>query len=303
MLFQKVYPCVCFPLLLGLMSLTFFCLSTLFVDPAHALAAPALQTSTPGVPPLLNYQGNLRDPQGNPLSGAYNMTFRIYDSVSATTALWTEQINGVTVRNGAFSTLLGTTTPLPPTIFTASDRFIGVTVAPYAEMAPRQRLAAVPYAIYAQSATQAFTLSAPDGDPANAVVVTNDGAVGIATTAPSSGLRLDVEGAVGASLYCDQNGGQCRTITELYSPADTRIGPVENGKMCIAQNGQVACTTPGIAIYSQTAQGCAYTGISTQPVCEVRTCGSPAPYYRCDGVCGSYSGGTCPNTYLGRLAP
>jgi hypothetical protein len=302
MLFPKVFHSLRYLMRLGLLSLILFGLSSLLIDRESVFASPVQQTGNPSVLPLLNYQGNLRDPQGNPLSGAYNMTFRIYDSVSAATALWTEQINGVTVRNGAFSTLLGATTPLPATIFTAPDRFIGVTVAPYAEMTPRQRLAAVPYAIYAQNATQAFTLSAPDGDPANAVVVTNDGAVGIATTAPSSGLRLDVEGAVGASLYCDQNGGQCRTITELYTPADTRIGPIENGKMCTAQNGQVACTTPGISIYKQTARGCA-AGLSTEPECEVRACGSPAPYYRCDGTCASYSGGTCPNTYIGRLAP
>ncbi len=117
--------------------------------------APSLQGSVVGVPQLFNYQGNLRDPQGNPLSGSYNMTFRIYESVSVATALWTEQINGVTVRNGAFNALLGATTPLPVTLFNGPDRFIGVTVAPYAEMVPRQRLASVPFAMRANEATTA----------------------------------------------------------------------------------------------------------------------------------------------------
>ena len=97
---------------------------------AAPAGAPSLQGSVVAVPQLFNYQGNLRDPQGNPLSGSYNMTFRIYESVSAANALWTEQINGVTVRNGAFNALLGATTPLPATLFSSPDRFIGVTVAP-----------------------------------------------------------------------------------------------------------------------------------------------------------------------------
>lgn len=119
--------------------------------PASVELIPSSQTA-PTVPALLNYQGELKDNNGNPLSGAYNMTFRIYDSVSAGTALWTEQQNNVTVRNGVFSVLLGGTTAIPVALFHAPDRFIGVTVAPYAEMAPRQRLSSVPYAIWSNEA-------------------------------------------------------------------------------------------------------------------------------------------------------
>ena len=35
------------------------------------------------------------------------------------------------------------------------------------------------------------------------------GNVGIGTASPSSGLKLDVEGKVGATHYCDQNGNNC----------------------------------------------------------------------------------------------
>ena len=36
-----------------------------------------------------------------------------------------------------------------------------------------------------------------------------DGSVGIGTATPSSGLKLDVDGAVGATEYCDENGENC----------------------------------------------------------------------------------------------
>ncbi|MDD4989822.1 MAG: hypothetical protein PHW31_00740 [Candidatus Pacebacteria bacterium] len=43
------------------------------------------------------------------------------------------------------------------------------------------------------------------------------GTVGIGVTAISSGLKLDVEGNVGAAKYCDQDGLNCKTISELTS--------------------------------------------------------------------------------------
>jgi hypothetical protein len=49
------------------------------------------------------------------------------------------------------------------------------------------------------------------------VILGNAGSssVGIATSTISSGLTLDVEGYVGANHYCDENGGNCYTTSEL----------------------------------------------------------------------------------------
>jgi hypothetical protein len=113
------------------------------------------------VPLLTNYQGILKDSEGNLLSGYYNMTFRLYDDVTAlaTDARWVEQHLSVTVRDGRFTVLLGNNNPLPTTLFSSRDRFIGVTVEPYDEMVPRQRFASVPYA-----------MNAGDGVPVGAVI-------------------------------------------------------------------------------------------------------------------------------------
>ena len=53
-------------------------------------------------------------------------------------------------------------------------------------------------------------------------LIIDQGAVGIGTTSPSVGeevLKLDVEGAIGAMKYCDENGDNCKTITEIVAGA------------------------------------------------------------------------------------
>lgn len=112
-------------------------------------AAPA---SVPGV---FNYQGIVRDADGNPLvSAEHTMTFRIYDGVSSSdNMLWEEVHNGVSVREGRFGATMGYTETIPSTLFAESkDRFVGVTVEGFPEMQPRLRLASVPYAFHAENA-------------------------------------------------------------------------------------------------------------------------------------------------------
>jgi hypothetical protein len=128
-----------------------------------ALAAPLLQVNNPNpVPPVMNYHGILRDPEGKPMSGAFKMTFRIYNDVAApvTSALWMETHEAVTVRDGNFNALLGNNVALSTALFNTADAFIGVQVDPYDEMVPRQRFAMTPYAAHADFAHR---LLAPGG--------------------------------------------------------------------------------------------------------------------------------------------
>jgi len=50
-----------------------------------------------------------------------------------------------------------------------------------------------------------------------------DGNVGVGTATPSAGLNLDVEGKIGATQYCDENGLNCKIISQL-TPAPTCVG-------------------------------------------------------------------------------
>ncbi|OIO02899.1 MAG: hypothetical protein AUJ51_05655 [Elusimicrobia bacterium CG1_02_56_21] len=115
--------------------------SVLLLLPALAGAAPA----------LINYQGRLVDANGNPLSGAYSITFSIYSAASGGSAIWTET-QSLSLDNGIFSASLGASSALTPSVFSSDTRYLGVQVGADAEMTPRTQLLSVPYAIYAASA-------------------------------------------------------------------------------------------------------------------------------------------------------
>ena len=122
-------------------------------------------------PALLNYQGRLVDANGNPLSGTYSLTFRIYDTASAGTQIWTET-QSLALDNGIFSASLGASTALAASVFASDNRYLEVQVGSDSPMTPRTRLLSVPYAIYAASAAYAVGSDIADGQVTNAKIVT-----------------------------------------------------------------------------------------------------------------------------------
>lgn len=112
-------------------------------------------------PQFLAYEGMLRDSFGEPVTGVYTMTFRIYDDLMApiSTALWSESQSGVSIKGGAFAVLLGNSIPIPSSLFDDADRYLGVTVLSdngdaltEDNSTSRKRFASVPYAMRAGSA-------------------------------------------------------------------------------------------------------------------------------------------------------
>lgn len=102
---------------------------------------------------VIQYQGRLLDTvSGQPKpDGAYAFAFRIYATATEGTPLWTES-KSITVNKGLFSTLLGEITPLDLALFNGQELYLGITIGTDPETAPRQRLAHVAYALYAQNA-------------------------------------------------------------------------------------------------------------------------------------------------------
>lgn len=100
------------------------------------------------LPPLLQYQGRLTDPDtGEPVDdGAYTMTFRLYDVESGGDPLWTET-KDVMVDGGVFSTALGDTAALDPGLFNGQSLWLGTKVGADAEATPRQLILPVAYAV------------------------------------------------------------------------------------------------------------------------------------------------------------
>src|SRR6185312_11802281 len=89
--------------------------------------------SAAAVPTLLTEQGQLLDASGNPVTGSINVTFTIYDQPTGGTSLWTET-QSISLDQGFFSAILGEATPIPPSIFDGSPRYLGVAVGTDAEM-------------------------------------------------------------------------------------------------------------------------------------------------------------------------
>ena len=105
------------------------------------------------VPQLINYQALLIDPATNqPVpDDTYSITFSIYDAASGGSAIWTET-QSVTTKDGLYSVLLGTATPLTPTILSGSEKYLGVKVGSEPELTPRGRIVSVAYSIVSEDA-------------------------------------------------------------------------------------------------------------------------------------------------------
>ena len=150
-----------------------------FLMPASALADPN---------PQINYQGKLTDNTGVAVAdGDYDMEFKLYDAATGGTTLWTETLtttNQVTVTNGLFSVMLGSTSPLTSVNFNQTV-YLGVNVASDGEMAPRKVLGTVP------AAFEAFQL----GGVASSSFLRSDEADEMAATTAATLLSITQSGA------------------------------------------------------------------------------------------------------------
>jgi|GEM_PF-4425499 len=135
------------------------------------------------VPSVIYYQGNLANAAGAPVNTNQNMRFSIWKSLAGTGAadkLWEETQNNVVVKNGLFSVLLGSITPIPATAFAVSPCYLEIVIN-NETLTPRQQIGSVPYAYYA-------------GAVSGSNVFPASGNVGIGTTSPSA--KLDVNGNI-----------------------------------------------------------------------------------------------------------
>ncbi|MBX3000450.1 MAG: hypothetical protein KF893_18145 [Caldilineaceae bacterium] len=100
------------------------------------------------IPSTFNYQGFLRDAQGNPITGTRKIKVSLWTAVTAGTELYTETFTGVSVRDGLFNVVMGSTQSMSPTYFqNVAPLFVGIAVDDGAELLPRQRIHPVPWAL------------------------------------------------------------------------------------------------------------------------------------------------------------
>jgi hypothetical protein len=154
----------------------------------------SLAVSPQGSTDTINFQGRLTDASGNPLTGAYNMRFSIYDAASAGAAVWgPETQNGVNVTNGLFSVLLGSSVPITPAVFDGADRWLQIEVwngTAWEALNPR-----LPFS------SAAYALSATGIKPGTTVRGSNIGGVLVVQHTPSGGGELAAQNVTPASLF------------------------------------------------------------------------------------------------------
>lgn len=154
------------------------------------------------------YQGQLRD-GGLPADGSYNLQFSLYDAATGGNKLGPILIGASwPVTKGLFSADLDFGVP-----FDANARWLEVAVAPggsgtYITLSPRQRIAAVPYALYALGpwTTSSTSLSYSGGK------------VGIGTATPEENL------SVSGTLKVDQANTNAGTSDIKFGAGATGEG-------------------------------------------------------------------------------
>lgn len=124
----------------------------LLVAAALSVAGLLSNEASAAVPGTITHQGRLYDAAQNPVNGALDVLFAIYDSPSATTPLWSE-VHTLTFDEGYYAAALGSVVPLGPGLLDGSTRYFGMTVGLDPEMTPRSTIGSVPYAILAGDVT------------------------------------------------------------------------------------------------------------------------------------------------------
>jgi len=174
---------------------------------ALVLVAPA--RAAVGIPKQVPYTGYLKDNAtgGAAPDGTYAMVFKIYDAATSGTLLWSESQGGVSMTKGTFAVMLGSVTPFGSSIdFNTDNGYLTMTVNGGSEMSPRQRLAAAPYAMNADTTDGVHLTSGTAGylpkygtagtyiGGNSAVYDDGAGKIGIGTTSPSAKLHVNGTG-------------------------------------------------------------------------------------------------------------
>lgn len=103
------------------------------------------------VPATMSFQGRLTDATGNPVAdGTYSVAFDMYSSATGGASTWTE-VRSITTADGLFSTLLGSTTPIPDSALSDTAAFLEITVESDPPLSPRTRLGSSAYSFSSRS--------------------------------------------------------------------------------------------------------------------------------------------------------
>ena len=131
----------------------------------------------------LSVQGSIQNSSGIALAdGKYSVVFRLYESESGGTPVWSETHPELEVSGGLYSAALGLITPLTASF--DKPYFLGVSVGDSPELYPRARLSSSPYALSLVGQSNLFP---------------STGTIGVGTKTPDPGSQLHVKNNDGAA--------------------------------------------------------------------------------------------------------
>jgi hypothetical protein len=170
----------------------------------------------------ISYQGRLADSSGNLVTtSGVGIQFRLYNTDTGGSPLWEESHTAVPVEDGLFHVLLGSTDPIPVSLLANnSTLWLGITVGADSEMAPREQIASVPYAMIASTV--------PDGSVTTAKLA--DGAV----TQAKLGTDVNLEPPDGSITTAKLANGAVTSAKLEHSGPHIPITPDENGLVKMA---------------------------------------------------------------------
>jgi hypothetical protein len=129
--------------------------------------SPNMGSAQDAAPGLIPVQGRLTDTAGNPLEGAFDITFSIYDSEDANATPLLTELQSVEVRKGFFTAYIGDTSGGALNLLPFKEHqvlFVGIKVRDNPEATPRLQLGTAPFAAFSQFARDTLTIA---GIPAN----------------------------------------------------------------------------------------------------------------------------------------
>ena len=205
----------------------------------------------------INYQGRLTTPSGVAVTnGNYNVQFNLYTVPTGGASIWTETDcfstnNGttctgsgtdqrVTITNGLFSVMLGSTTPFTNVNFNQT-LYLGVNIGGTGstpsydgEMTPRKILGAVPAAMFAGTSTVALTLNGVSDKQ----FIRNDQQN--STSSASTFLNIL---QTGAGKIAEFFGAASQSVFALLSNGNVGIGSSTPGSLLSVEGSTTNATT------------------------------------------------------------
>jgi len=232
------------------------------------LSALLLFASTAfAVPQYINYQGYLKSPTGEALSGTYTMQFVVYDNPTGGAAVFDSGAQSVAVSNGLYTVKLGT---VDSNDFNGDDRWLEVSVG-VETLSPRLQIYSAAYALRADAATNTgyATVSGTATTSASADYATVAGTATSAATADYAPLAGSATTAASAD-YATLTGTATNATTVNHINASTTatanyLYPLDSGGK-LAGVPVSAEASSGFALFIDGKLGASSSVVGSDPI-------------------------------------